>query len=67
LNGPHNWGRLGLSQARVRMENLTGEKASKEENVGRGDRKLVRWKKDRRRKKKAREDRIARAKGARRR
>jgi hypothetical protein len=32
--------------------------------MGRGDRKLVRWKKDRRRKKKAREERIARAKGA---
>jgi hypothetical protein len=35
--------------------------------MGRGDRKTVRWKKDRRRKKKARDDRIARAKGARRR
>jgi hypothetical protein len=32
--------------------------------VGRGDRRSVRWKRDRRRKKKAREQRIAEAKGA---
>jgi hypothetical protein len=35
--------------------------------MGRGDRRTVRWKKDRRRKKKARDQRAAEAKGAKRR
>jgi hypothetical protein len=35
--------------------------------MGRGDRRTTRWKKDRRRKKKSREQRIAEAKGAKRR
>jgi hypothetical protein len=35
--------------------------------MGRGDRRSIRWKKDRRRKKKARDQRAAEAKGAKRR
>jgi hypothetical protein len=38
----------------------------KGEIVGRGDRRTIRWKKDRRRKKKERDQRVAEAKGAKR-